>query len=102
MCRVWPGFFSLQFVTGNSITIGSQNSGTSIATCPAGKTGNGGGYNTEVPVGSSSIPSNMQVFSSLRSAINAWSVSGFNTDNSKRGRKDLILISYVICAVVQP
>jgi hypothetical protein len=44
---------------------------------------------------------NMQVFSSTPVGSASWSISGFNADNGKSGKKDLTLKAYAICAVVQ-
>ena len=97
----FSGLSGLEYVTGAPVTIGSQTTGTAIAVCPAGKRPIAGGYTTEVPAGSMSGTFNMQVFSSTPVGSASWSISGFNADNGKSGKKDLALKAYAICAVVQ-
>ena len=93
----FPGLSGLEYVTGALVSIGSQTNGTATAVCPAGKRPIAGGYTTEVPTGSKSNASNMQVFSSAPAGPTSWSVSGFNTDNGKSEKKDLTLTAYAIC-----
>jgi hypothetical protein len=95
-----PGLSGVQNVAGNLVIISSQTSGTTIATCPAGKTVIAGGYMTELPAGSMSSLPNMQVFSSVPAGTASWRVSGFNADSGLSGKKDLTLTAYAICAVV--
>ena len=89
----------LQYITGSPLLLLKQTTGTATATCPAGLNVISGGYTTTVPPGSSATPSVMQVFSSVFSGVNAWSVTGTNNANSNSAT--LLLTAYAVCALVQ-
>ncbi|MDT7807598.1 MAG: hypothetical protein QOJ70_1411 [Acidobacteriota bacterium] len=94
-----PGMSGLQRISSSPVTLIKQMSGMATATCPAGLQVIAGGFTTTVPVGSNGDPSTMQVFSSIFSGINGWSVSAAN--GSKANNAALVLTAYAICAVVQ-
>ena len=96
------GISGLEQVTGTPVTILRGENGTSIATCPNGKTVLGGGFSTAVPAGSSARPEAMIVFSSMSDGTTGWKVRGTNTTSRNDGGTQLTLTAYAICAVVAP
>ena len=94
-----PGLSGLQYITGIPLTLIRQETGTAIATCPAGLRVISGGYNTTVPAGSQADASDIQIFSSMFSGLTGWSVKAKNSAHPNEA--SLILTVYAICAAVQ-
>lgn len=91
-----PGLSGLQYITGIPLTLIRQETGTAIATCPAGLKVISGGYNTTVPVGSQADASDIQIFSSMFSGLTGWSVRAKNSAHPNEA--SLMLTVYAICA----
>jgi hypothetical protein len=89
----------LQYITGNPLTLLKQATGTALAACPSGLKVISGGFMTTVPPGSNASPVALEVFNSVFSGVNGWSVSATNTANGNNAA--LILTAYAICAFVQ-
>jgi hypothetical protein len=89
----------LQYITGIPLTLIRQETGTAIATCPAGLKVISGGYNTTVPTGSQADASDIQIFSSMFSGLTGWSVRAKNSAHPNEA--SLILTVYAICAAAQ-
>jgi hypothetical protein len=94
-----PGLSGLQYITGIPLTLIRQETGTAIATCPAGLRVISGGYNTTLPDGSKADASDIQIFSSMFSGLTGWSVKAKNSAHPNDA--SLILTVYAICAAVQ-
>ena len=88
----------MQYITGIPLTLIKQETGTAIATCPAGLNVLSGGYNTTVPTGSQAEASDIQTFSSVFSGLTGWSASAKN--NARLNSASLILTVYAICGIV--
>jgi len=93
-----PGVSGLQYVTGPSLTLLKQTTGTFTATCPAGLKVLSGGFSTTVPAGSTAGAFDIRIFVSTFSGNNAWTVTAKN--GASGNNASLVLTAYAVCAIV--